>query len=334
MDSASRLDSSPPSLALPLELSAVLGPDKDRYFASGYRSVRYEVNAIRAANDGESISADCAVRYPADWSRRTDGTVRVPHLSTIDAVILPLLVTERLSPSIRDSPTASRVAAFSLRAGAEPWDRLDRVPVTYSATPDPAAGTLRLDGTVGNIKSSVTLANWPADAHEPELTTTAARTRRENRSISRSVYGDLTLATRTSTWLTDYDPEARVLRCEHRAETEPAAAAAGSHGLESAYWPGVTAIDQLTLMGQLAQAIIYIANGIDRARMGTLWMRNSALEFSLDPLPLPGDWTSTTTIVRDRRIRGAESVHDLLVQSRTSSGVTAKASLAYSESAE
>lgn len=80
-----------------MPLTAVLGPARGRYFAEGYREVRYEVGTVRQgpADDCRTHAVVTAL-YPQDWSRRGDGSARTPHLSSVDAIALPLIVLERV----------------------------------------------------------------------------------------------------------------------------------------------------------------------------------------------------------------------------------------------
>ncbi|MBU8580068.1 AvrD family protein, partial [Brevibacterium luteolum] len=106
----------------PISLEDALGPASGRYFGAEYRHVHHELRDLRVA---EELTAQGTVRYPSGWSMAEDGRERTPHLSTIDAVTLPLIALDAAG-ACSSNQYVSRIV---LRAGSRPWFALDGVPV-------------------------------------------------------------------------------------------------------------------------------------------------------------------------------------------------------------
>lgn len=85
-------------------------------------------------------------------------------------------------------------------------------------------------------------------------------------------------------------------------------------------------------MGQLTQAVVYAAAGSTRADSGPLWMRTMRIHVGDQPRQLPTRFDTTTRIARDRVLEWAgKRIHDVVVESSATSGVTARSTLAYEE---
>ena len=100
----------------PRDLEELLGPADERFFGAGYRGVAHELLGVPQEDDEGRISQAARIRYPRDWSVDPGGASRQPHLSTIDAVVLPLMALSSADPTT----TGARIAQIELRAGAEP----------------------------------------------------------------------------------------------------------------------------------------------------------------------------------------------------------------------
>ncbi|WP_428830934.1 AvrD family protein [Brevibacterium picturae] len=115
-------------------MDELLGPACGRLFGSGYRRVQHEFFAEPYQDEVKSMALTARVVYPHDWSLGSDGGARRPHLSTIDAVVLALMV---LSRSARGRPWArhAHVRRVVLRAGPEPWFQFSAVPLRLRRAP-------------------------------------------------------------------------------------------------------------------------------------------------------------------------------------------------------
>jgi len=300
------------SRGIPLE--HVLGPARDRYFAAGYRGVRHTVDVVDAATD--TRHAEGRVDYPARWSVGDGGHTRTAHLSSVDAIVLPLLVWQHTDA---DRAAHDIVRSVALRAGNTPWTALDRVPIQTTRASDGADVTLT--STVGNIRSTITLTPCR----------TPGRAARALETSPRLVYGDLYRLIESQSALTHFDPVDRVIGSAHRAEA-PSLAVDGVSGIEGAFWPALTAIDYLVTMGQLTQAVIFEVSRSTRSMIDNLWMRTLHIALPETPTALPAQYRAATRLIRDTTLNiGGRHVHDVRVESTASTGVVAGATLAYTE---
>jgi len=148
---------------IPLEL--LLGPAAGRYFGAGFREVNYTVTG--RAHRGRATGLGAA-HYPDSWSIDGQGKARRAHLSSIDAVVLPLLLIEQCgSRDLLASLESYFVASIRLRAGTSPWEQLDEIPIDMAMSKAPDA--ISLDGTVGNIRVAIHLllrGQAPADVRD------------------------------------------------------------------------------------------------------------------------------------------------------------------------
>ncbi|WP_454156804.1 AvrD family protein [Microbacterium lacticum] len=306
-------------VAVPVSLESLLGPAHGRYFGAGYRAVRYSwESAVRGA--GSQVEAVGRVVYPATWSTASDGFVRQPHLSSVDAVVLPLLVLERgAPPRQRQALDGLYVTSIDLRAGASPWLELDAVPVGY--TVEATEAQCHLMGVSGNIRFNTTLSAAAARPTRDEPPSSPGRP---------SVYGGLFQNTRTRSTVSDLDLTEGELRGSHLFDTDDLLTP--GPGIGASQWPAPTVIDYLVTMGQLTQALVYESAGTTRSKAGPLWMRTMTIEIVEPPTRLPMAFDTTTRVVRDRIVeRGGERIHDVLVESSATSGVRARSTLAYKE---
>ncbi|WP_146082520.1 AvrD family protein [Rathayibacter sp. AY2B3] len=84
----------------------------NRYFGAGYRAVRYSLHSVRS-NPPSGNEAVAHVKYPPHWSDDGHGIANVAHLSSVDAVILSMLATERVaSPLERERLGELRVSSI------------------------------------------------------------------------------------------------------------------------------------------------------------------------------------------------------------------------------
>lgn len=293
-----------------LPAERLLGPAKGRFFGAGYRDVRYTLDRTEAGPE------TAAVAYPEQWSVDGSGIARTPHLSSVDAVVLILmLLEERSTGQSRSLLRHTYVNALDLRAGSTPWLRLDTVPLTLTTTGTSTGMQIR--GRVGNIRVGIDLA-------------TAVPTSQE--AGKSSVYGSLFQTTTSETFLGAH-AIGLALNGVHRMQYS--ATPAQPSGVEADWWPGVTMIDYLVTLGQLTQALVYRAAGVTRGSAGALWMRTMQLTRSLPPASQCAEFTSAAKIVRDRLLeQQGTRVHDVEVFAETSTGVSARSTVAYSEAAK
>lgn len=275
----------------------VLGPADGRFFGAGYKRIDREVSDVwfgrrevsggdaeRAAG-GALVAARARLSYPGSWSTKGSGRALVPHLSTIDALVIAVQLAEAsLLYRTRASETDRRrmwVRGFRMRAGSSPVEDLAdfpvearairSVPLPHDETSDGATHATGFAATVGTIRVHVDIAHGgQVREYRPAFSETLggilgpARERYFGDAYTRPEVGieDVLLDPAEQSVGARMDPGERLLPLF------------GCTGLGAAYLPSLTVVDALIAMPQLGQVLLYDLDGIDRGSSETLWMRS------------------------------------------------------------
>lgn len=304
-------------------LTAVLGSTSGRYFSSGYRRVRYGVWDVRPDPrvDGRT-HATVTAQYPLDWSLGADGTARTPHLSSADAIALPLQVLERIVDPA--SLSAYRVSRVELRAPRGPCTDLDEVPLVLDVHGSAGRTDLCIRADVGGMRTRLELSLSPDAARCPPA-------HAPDGSVYSQGFRDVLVDTVVTHGPAHDGPAHDGVVATHTFELDPDRPVVRLTGVESGFSPAVSAIDLLVVMGQMTQAAIYLSMPADRSR-GDLWMRSMAIDITRPPAAVPCVLHSTTRLTRDKVVdRAGRRIHDLVAESSINPSVQARASLAYVE---
>lgn len=302
----------------PISLEDALGPAAGRFFGAGYRGVTHTLEGGLLQPD--AFKGTGKVEYPRDWSTRADGSPRTPHLSTIDAVLLPLQAIEQAWPG----RPGDYVRGIHLRAGNRPWLELADVPVAAHISQSTSqGGDLRnFSAITGNIKAQIYLANAASEIELME---------ESNPFEVSDVYRDLYRSTEGTTMLTQIDSETGALTAFHEFSSRSERPGVRPDGLESCYWPALSVVDYLVTMGQIVQVLIEERLGGDRTN-GQLWMRTMSIHLTSPPEQLPAAITTRTIPIDERVIdRGGQRLRLIATDSKSSNGVQVKAQLAHVE---
>ncbi|MGO4583793.1 AvrD family protein [Arthrobacter sp. 2RAF6] len=303
-----------------ITLEAALGPAEGRYFGAGYKKVRHFLEPLPEAVPEPGARYHGLVQYPQGWSLNPDGSNRKPHLSSVDAIVLPLLVCEHLDPAPDASDLTSwRVHSLGLRAGNTPWTDLDHVPIDLTQPPDLGGhSSAEISATVGNIR--VRIALEPANGIDLRHSTTT-------RLSSKTIEGAQTVAAAGPCRVRYVKAGVPVLESEHEGCSQDAGCTKEDNGAGSQ--ANSTPIEYLVLMGQLTQALIYEAHATNRAGIGNLWMR--AIHMSIPASSSTGSrFQAQTTIIQDHSLEiDHRTIRSLKIRSQTSHGVWAEALVAF-----
>ncbi len=307
-------------ISLKSGLEDLLGPADGRYFGAGHRKVTYGVAGARGA-DADRVDVVGRVDYPSDWSLNSDGTPRLPHLSSVDAVVFAALAAKTLLGQLSSDVESTWIRGVELRGGAAPWLDLLRIPISMTVDhPDGFDPSLPVRAQIGNIRARL------------DLGTRAGSSSDLDPGDSWSVYGMPANRISPKTTIEVLERDRGVLRACHEFEASPVKFAACPSGIEAAYWPAMTIVDYLVTMGQLTQALVYEVSERGRGQMSNLWMRTMRIDGVAQPETLPTQIITSTELRRDRIIdRPSGRIHDLRVVSLASNGVVAEATLAYTE---
>lgn len=263
-----------------------LGNAKTRFLGSGYRRVDHRINDIRV-NDGDEFAgarAVATVRYPADWSHKSDDVELRPHLSSIDAMILGLQLVEAYLTHAHglDGPQRRRMwpRRITLKAGNSPQENLHRFGIDVE----------RIAATVGTICQSSSrlrarLGTMKLDCdieHDGIAHRDAAGSYQEISDLLGALeYQCLGAGSRSRRHvINDIDIDILGARANAAVLVENSGSRQFDTGMGAAYQPSLTVIDAFLVLAQLMQVLIYQTDDIDRAESNTLWLRKLDMEIA------------------------------------------------------
>ncbi|RSS68885.1 AvrD family protein [Streptomyces sp. WAC06614] len=288
------------SVATKLSLKSIddyLGPGEGRFFSRGYQRAEYLVRDLVStpvAVERPGIQATVDVSYPADWSRKKDGTDLRPHLSTVDALVLGVQLAELhlvhaygLQGEARSS---MRLRKIVLRAGGAPQEDLLRIPassrlVRTEEVPGVPGRHLSVhDGAVGALRVRCEIEHdtgvrADAEAHFGSLD--------EGLGDGRfRFYGEGFKKRRHVIRDVEVDMEELVATADVHFHAGPADGP-DARGVDAATEPTVSMVDAFVVNLQLVQVLMYELDQVSRASSNTLWMMQTVLTSADTALPLP-----------------------------------------------
>lgn len=259
-----------------VDIDRLLGPCETRYFGSGFRRVRYHATPVDNASHSWPISGTLDVRYPANWSTKSTGTALPAHLSTIDAVYLGTTISEwgvhRLF-GCEKSDAEPLVTHCAIRSGAAPDEQLTALPYSIDSAlttsikdrRSPFTLSTALSLRLGAMKLEINVA------HRGQLRKDLTASEPTN---PLHVCGQQSLACRHAT-LGETSIHLRNVVLDRE----------GRHASAEVFFgPSIPAYRLLSLVefsvacAQMAQAVIYRTDKLDRAQSNTLWMRDFVID--------------------------------------------------------
>ncbi|MEV0277003.1 AvrD family protein [Streptomyces sp. NPDC050610] len=329
-------------------LDACLGPRGSRFFGTGYKRVGQQLHHIEAdglTGPGAGADARATLTYPADWSRKAAGRELRPHLSSIDALVLAASLAEIHLNGAHGLDDEQRrrtwLRTADIRAGSRPHEDLTdfavsaRLAHTGPAGPADAAGTgpntpvsSVYDCRIGELKVRCDFVHeaggagprGPARYETDEEALGAARTRHYGAGYKAHSHH----ADGVSVDLAEQQVRARQFVVPSVERLHEA------HGAEAAYAPSVSLVDTLVCVAQLAQALLYAQDGVDRGRSNTLWMRRTVVGAHRPLRPMAGPIEAKAYVTRTRLLGLGDDtwrVADLAVDDF--SGVYGRCSIAH-----
>lgn len=287
----------------------LLGAAHTRYFATGYKRVRYGMHSgVTSAAEDASVTVDVsgAADYPVDWSVGSDGRPRQAHLSSVDALVLGVAAIERAVAEMPVACDAARLVIdhIALRSGARPHVELSDVPVR--GTVAPRGSGIHADLRVGGFRIHARL--------------------RETDSMSGPSgplrpYADGYVLHAVASELIEYSVRERAVLTRH---TVRGPVPGGAGGIEATLWPGLTHIDHVVLFGQVAQVLAQVTAGVPRGSIDNLWMRRMA--FTRTGSASPTQFHARAHILEHSVVeRGGRALHSLWMEAASDHGVRAEA---------
>lgn len=292
-------------------LDDFLGPASERYLASRFRHVsRSFIGSVSPSGRHQlDVKGRALLAYPEAWTVKT-GVQPIPHLSSIDAVVL----TEALCSNIAEKTAGSsaappRMRSISLRAGTSADVELETVPVT---------GTLSAAGSATKTEARLTIGGMRVVAHLDHLPVATHTDVEKVDPFSVALTVDCATERVWNSRLVSMDVD-RGIAFAHEVALDD----------DGPGWIDVTILDLLRLSAQQAQALIYCSDELDRASANGIWMRNAHFDLghgepAAEPVRL------AVSIARTQRIdRGSARWNVFDVVAHGTGGLRASASLAY-----
>ncbi|GAA3837902.1 AvrD family protein [Saccharothrix violaceirubra] len=278
-----------------------LGPSAGRFFGSGFTRVSHRVGDLVVDHDRESVTARAALHYPADWSTKSTSRSLTPHLSTIDAAVLSVLLGEAyLTRAFGLGAEARRtmwLRAFSVKAGVKPQEQLADfgISAAYRGTAVGHGGAVStLECRLGGLRTRIEIVHDPGESLPG-----AGREVLPDDFLgdpARRYFGDGFRARRQEVVDVELDPDA--------AEASALVRITGDHdfpdGFGGDHQPSVSIVDGMVVLAQLAQSLLYRLDDIERGDSNTLWMRQVDVSTTSPHRPLGGEFGTTTSITRNR----------------------------------
>lgn len=274
-----------------------LGPADQRFFSSGYRRVDYRFGEVSAnVHDGSqaTLSTQASLRYPGNWSSKSGVALR-PHLSTVDAIVLGVQMSElcltRAFSLNQEQRRRMWVRSIRIKAGTAPAEQLDEVQIAarLTETRGDQDGVMASVVTtqIGTMRTRCEVLHSAAAAGPASaVTDPAGAARYADPAELLGPPGARYYGTGFSRG--GQDMEDIVLDLPERAASAAVTvtpADAADQGIEGAYQPGITPVDCFVTCMQLAQVLLYELDSVKRAHSNTLWMRSTAISLGAPRRP-------------------------------------------------
>lgn len=303
-----------------------LGNSEHRYFGEGYLRVARAVSAVQIDLEEKKFAGTAHIEHSGSWSRKGEEEQEA-HLSSVDAILLAWHLCETFIRHEFALDTTELGNAWvndlTVRAGAQPLTDLQaftisgslvRVNGTEAAT---SGSTYRC--TIGPLIVDLSVKHHISAQRSPLKPTPTLAERRECPM-------PFPTNVRLSTVAVDTDQSTSSATFH---VTEPRAQAEA--GLEAAYSSGISIVDAVVLVAQLAQVYLYTIDDLNRADSNTLWMRRIHVAIST-PVRAP-DGEVTVTIhadnpkTLDMRSAGTWRLSDFVLHNYC--GISGKTSVAH-----
>ena len=291
-----------------LTIDDALGPSANRFFGDGHRKVSQHLRCLTldATSAGLCrIRGKADVVYPRDWSAKATETELRPHLSSIDAVALGAGLAECcLACSLgldRDQRRRMWIRSVAFRAGTAPLLDLSGVDVSATVTRSEAVPlslcghASTVESRVGPIKVVFEVEHEPGRPRDPGDHYAAENLLAEPAA---RYFGDGYKRTLREIRDICLDPETGKVGAHITIAGQDSSDTA--EGIGAAYLPCLTVIDDIVIMAQLAQVLVYASDNLSRDQTGTLWLRHFAGRLSTPYQPVTNPCGASLSTIRSR----------------------------------
>lgn len=241
------------------QIDDILGDSSSRFFGSIYRTARQDISTHFTSTDNLSwsIEGNASVTYKSHWGER-HGQQRIPHLSTIDAVLMLAQIgrnfyDEAIRLGLCTQTEEIVIEHVILRAGPNPDEDLSNMPVS---------GKIHISGRT--VHASARIGNMRVGA-DYRIKSTGKH--KYNRTADTSIETP-TLNLNNVVVVPDKGRASATIQTP-----EPVDSFSG----ESLIVANIIACSQIT------QALISSLDGISREKSNTLWMRKYEAHVTEEP---------------------------------------------------
>jgi len=292
----------------------VLGAYEKRFFGAGFRRVRQLLNNIFIHNlDGKGvIGGQASIHYPEDWSKKGKAIRLEPHLSSIDALVLSAQLCELYLGTLyslgADDIKQLWLRRFTMKSGHSSYHLLDNFPVeathlsTVKAEGSEADYLSAFQTRIGFISLYLEYEHPISGVVLPKCRSTRHSTSIESvlRTFDKRYYS--VGYKKPVQKIHDVDVDIKNMAARARISILNVKEEAVTEGQCAAYWPCLTPIDCMISIAQLAQALLYKLDDIQRDSTNNLWMRDINM-YCRRPISSMQGFQASTEIVKTKQIK-------------------------------
>ncbi len=283
----------------------LLGLHAKRFFGTGFRRITQSLSEgiILNQNGRGKIQALASIQYPEDWSKK-DGAINLePHLSSIDALVLSAQLCELYLSTIYilagNEMRRLWLRRFTMRSGRNSYHQLDKFPAeaTLLSTSKIKGGEavyLSIFQTqIGSINLYMEYEHPISGVMLPKDNPASAE---DTLGMPDKRYYGLAFKKPIQS-IRDISIDSKNMRANAHIAIKSVLEDLVTEGQCAAYWPCLTPIDCMITIAQLAQALLYNLDGIERDASNNLWMREINM-YCNRPVSSMEEFEASTQIVK------------------------------------
>ncbi|TCW47582.1 avirulence D protein (AvrD) [Bacillus thuringiensis] len=289
------------------DIDDILGNREQRFFGTGFKKVNHQVQDIAVSE--KCVVATANIIYPMDWSKKSEDTDLKPHLSTIDATVLSLQLNEIYIIQKFGITKAQRrkiwMKRIVLKAGTTPQEDLDNLIIstrhietkivsnslcTNMSIFESQIGSMQIRCEIEHDIEEECNEEASFDSIDEILGLHNKRYYGDMYKNSQQIIEDVEIDfsnQRLTSLVNVKDMDENLLKPE---------------GMEADYFPSLSIIDCMITVAQMAQALIYKIDDIDRSNSNTLWMRKVIIE-NKNPNQPYGPFIASTHISKSNLLK-------------------------------
>lgn len=267
-------------------IDEILGGWEHRYLSCGYKSVYHSIHDIFIDPTLNTLIAVAHVAYPDNWSRKNDNQRLVPHLSTLDALLIALYANILYLSQIYQLDDQLRnqiwIKGIEIKAGSRPHNELDNIPVysrflnTQTSEHSLYGYISKFSNNIGKLQVDLEFDHGISGMNMNEQYFSSLKEAWP--TLEQSYYGGL--FKNAIHQLTDVviDLNEQTIQSHIRIDNTKAYASSETiQGMDSIY----SVIDIFVCASQQMQALLYQLDGVRRKTSNNLWMRKIVYQSNL-----------------------------------------------------